>query len=94
MESALTTLVQRRPPSDLDLSEAARGTLGVMTLPFRLTNVAATYQEALQGKFTDQVGDVHPLTDQLPPAVNMLYVDRCPGAFLQTILEENLDSES
>ena len=27
-------------------------------------------------------------------AVNMLHVGRCPGASLQTILEENLDFES
>ena len=69
-----------------------------MTLPFRLTNVAATYQEALRGKFANQVGDVHPLADQiadqLPSAVNMLHVGQCPGASLQTILEENPNSES
>ena len=53
VESALTTLVQHRPPSDLDLSEAARETPGVVALPFGLTNVAATDQEALRGKFAD-----------------------------------------
>ena len=47
-ESALDTLVQRRPPSDLDLSEAAWETLGVMALPFGLTNIAATYQDAFK----------------------------------------------
>ena len=77
-ESALDTLVQHRPPSDPDLSEAARKTPGVAALPFRLTNVAATYQDALRGKFADQVGDAHPLTDQFadqpPPAINMLHV--------------------
>ena len=52
-ESALTTLVQRRPPSDSDLSEAERETLGVTALPFGLTSVAATYQDALRDKFTD-----------------------------------------
>ena len=69
-----------------------------MALPFGLTNVAATYQESLRGKFANQVGDVHPLADQIadqpPPAVNMLHVSRCPGASLQTILEENPDFES
>ena len=45
-ELALDTLVQRRPPSDPNLSEAARKTLGVAALPFGLTNVAATYQDA------------------------------------------------
>ena len=66
-ELALDTLVQRRPPSDLDLSEAARETLGVMALPSGFTNVAATYQDALRGKFVDQVGVVHPLADQIMP---------------------------
>ena len=65
-----------------------------MALPFGLSNIAATYQDALRGKFADQVGDVHPLTDQLSSAVNMLYVGRCPRTSLQTILEENLDFES
>ena len=67
-------------------------------MPFGLTNVAATYQNALRGKFADQVGDVHPLSDQITdqplPAINMLHVGRCPRASLQTILEENLDSKS
>ena len=52
-ESALTTLVQRRPPSDSDLSESDQETLGVTSLPFGLTSVAATYQDALRGKFID-----------------------------------------
>ena len=69
-----------------------------MALPFRLTNITATYQDALRGKFADQVGDVQPPTDQIanepPPAVNMLHISRCPGASFQTILEENPDSES
>ena len=65
-----------------------------MTLPLRLTNVAATYQDALRGKFTDQLGDVHPLTDQVSPIVNMLHIGRHPEASLQTILEENPDSKS
>ena len=46
-----------------------------MALPFGLTNVAAAYQDALSGKFTDQVGDIHPLADQLLPTVNMLHVN-------------------
>ena len=78
--------------------EAARETLGVTVLPFGLTNIAVTYQDALRGKFADQVGDVHPLADQIAdqllPVVNMLQVTRRPGASLQTILEENLDSKS
>ena len=69
-----------------------------MALPFGLTNVTATYQDALRGKFADQVGDVQPpadqIADQLPLAVNMLHVVQCPRASLQTILEENPDSES
>ena len=52
-ELALDTLVQRRPPSDLDLSEAAWETLGVIALPFGLTNVTTTYQDALRGKFAN-----------------------------------------
>ena len=44
------------------------------------------------------MGDIHPLADQivdqLSPTVNMLHVDECPEASLQTILEKNLDSES
>ena len=69
-----------------------------MALPFGLTNVAATYQDALRGKFADQVGDAHPLVDQLavqpPPTVNMLHIGRCPGASLKTIPKENLGFES
>ena len=52
-ESALDTPVQRRSPSDPDLPEAARKTPGVVALPFGLTNITATYQDALRGKFTD-----------------------------------------
>ena len=63
VESALTTLVQHRPPSDLDLSKVDQETPGGMALPFELTSVAATYQDALRGKFTDQVGDIYPLAD-------------------------------
>ena len=66
----------------------------VTALPFGLTNVITTYPDALRGKFADQVGDIHPLADQLSPTINMLHVGRCPKASLQTILEENLDSES
>ena len=60
--------------------------------------MAAIHQDALRGKFADQVGDIYPLTDpiaeQLPPTVNMLQIGQCPKASLHTILEENLDSES
>ena len=66
-ESALDTLVQRRPPSDPDLSESARETPGVTALPFGFTNVAAAYQHALRGRFANKVEDVHPLTDQIVP---------------------------
>jgi len=70
----------------------------VAALPFGLTSVIATYQDALRGKFTNHVGDIHPLADQiadqLSSTVNMLHIGRCPKAFLQSILEENLDSES
>ena len=49
-----------------------------MALPFGLANTAATFQDALGGKFADQVGDTHPFADQFadqpPPAVNMLHV--------------------
>ena len=97
-ESALTTLVQRRLPFDPDLSEAARETPRVTALPFGFTNVTAAYQDALRGRFVDQVGDVHPPADQItnqpPLAANMLHVGRRPGASLQTISEENPDSES
>ena len=50
-----------------------------MALPFGLTSIAATYQDALGSKFADQVGDIHPLADQiadqLPPTVNMLHTN-------------------
>ena len=65
-----------------------------MALPFGFTNVAATFQDALRGKFIDQVVDVNPLADQPLSAVNMLHVGRRPRASLQTILEENPESES
>ena len=52
-KSALDTLVQRRPSSDLDLSEAARETPGVTALPFGFTNVVTAYQHALSGKLAD-----------------------------------------
>ena len=75
MESALTTLAQHRPPFGSDLSEE---TPRVTALPFGLTNVAATYQDALRGKFADQVGAIHPLaeqiTDQVLPTINMLHI--------------------
>jgi len=88
-ESALDTLVQHRAPSDPDLSTInARQTPGPAALPFGLANTATTYQDALRGKFADQ------LADQFPPTVNMLHAGRDLGASLQTILEENPDSES
>ena len=47
-----------------------------MALPFGLTSIVATYQDALSGKFADQVRDIYPLTDQIADllslAVNML----------------------
>ena len=54
-ESALTTLVQCRPPSDLELSEPDWESLGITALPFGLTSIATAYQDALRGKFVDQV---------------------------------------
>ena len=67
-------------------------------MPFRLINITSTYQDALRGKFANQVEDAHPLADQLaiqpPSVVNMLHIDWCPGVSLQTILEENPGSES
>ena len=88
-ESALDTLVQHQPPSDPDLSVlSARQASGLAALPFGLTNAAATYQDALRGKFADQIAD------QLPLTVNMLHANRGPRTSLQTILEENPDSES
>ena len=60
--------------------------------------MAAVHQDALRGKFADQVGDIYPLADliadQLSPTVNMLQIGRRPEASLHTILEENLDSKS
>ena len=64
-ESALDTLVQHQPPSDPNLSEAVRKTPGVVARPFGLTNVFATYQDALRGKFADQVECAHLLADQI-----------------------------
>ena len=40
-ESVLDTLVQRRPPSDPDLSESVRKTLGATALPFGFANIVA-----------------------------------------------------
>ena len=62
-KSAPDTLVQCRPPSDPDLSEAARQTAGVTALPFRFTNVAAVYQQALRGKLANQVSCTRLLAD-------------------------------
>ena len=97
-ESTLDTLVQRRPSSDTDLPEAAQKTPGVAALPFGLANIATTFQDALRGKFTDQVGDIYPLADliadQLSPTVNMLQIGRRPEGSLHTILDENPDFES
>ena len=52
-ESALDTLVQRRPPSDPNLSEAAWETPGATALPFGFTNATTAYQDALRDRFTD-----------------------------------------
>ena len=97
-EMALDTLVQCQPPSDLDLSKVARETPGVTALPFEFTNATAAYQHALRGKLADQVDCARLLADQvtvqLPLAVNMLHLGRCPGVPLQTIPEETLGSES
>ena len=97
-ESALDTFVQHRPPSNPDLSEAARETTRVTALPFGFTNVTAAYQHALSGKLADQVDSTRLLTDQvaiqLPPAINTLHLGRSPGALLQTILKETPGSES
>ena len=53
VESALTTLVPHRPPSESDLSKVDQETPGVTALPFGLTNIIASYKDALRGKFTD-----------------------------------------
>ena len=54
-----------------------------MALPFGLTNIAATCQDTLRGKFADQVECAHLLADQIvvqpPPAVNKLHLGWCPG---------------
>ena len=73
VESALTTLVQHRPPSNSDLSDVFQET----------PRVAATiHQDALTDKFTDQMGDIYPLADpiadQLLPTVNMLQIGQRP----------------
>ena len=36
-----------------------------MALPFGLTSIATTNQEALRGKFADLVRDIYPLADQI-----------------------------
>ena len=60
--------------------------------------MAAIHQDALRGKFADQVGDIYPLVDpiadQLSLTVNMLQIGQHPKASLHTILKENPDSES
>ena len=97
IESALTTLVQRRPPSNSDPLEINQETPGVTALPFGLTSVAVSYKDALRGKFTGQVGDIYPLVDQitdhLSSTINMLQIGQHPDESLHSILEENLDSE-
>ena len=69
-----------------------------MALPFGLANTAATFQDALRGKFANQMGDSHPFADQFanqpPPVINMLHVSRRPGVSLHTILQESLGFES
>ena len=69
-----------------------------MALLFGLTSVTASYKDALRGKFTDQVGDIYPLidqiADQLSLTINMRHIGRHPKASHHTILEENPDSES
>ena len=65
VESALPTLVQRRSPSDSDPSEADQETLEVTALPFGLISIAASYKDALRGKFTDQVGDLAMAANEL-----------------------------
>ena len=56
------------------------------------------HQDVLRDKFTNQMGDIYPLTDsiidQLSPTVNMLQIGQRPKESLHTILEENPDSES
>ena len=36
-----------------------------MALPFGLTSIAASYQDALRDKFANQVGDIYPLADPI-----------------------------
>ena len=52
-ELALDTLVQRRPPSDLDLLKGAREATRAMALPFGFSNTVAAYQHALRGRLAD-----------------------------------------
>ena len=60
--------------------------------------MATVHQDALRGKFADQVGDIYPIADpiadQLSSTVNMLQIGQRPEESLHTILEENPDSES
>lgn len=52
-----------------------------MAHPYELANVAASYQEALHDLYTDQIGNIHSLTelvlpsaDQFAPAINMVQI--------------------
>ena len=56
--------------------------------------MATIHQDALRDKFTNQMGDIYPLADQLSPTVNMLQIGQRSEESLHTILEENPDSES
>jgi len=55
-KSALTTLVRCQPSSGSDLSEAKRKTPGDTT---------TIHQDALRGKFANQIGDIYPLADPI-----------------------------
>ena len=69
MELGLTTPVRRQPPFGSNLSKADRETPG---------DTATIHQDALRGKFADQVGDIYRLADQiidqLSLTVNMLQI--------------------
>ena len=79
-----------------------------MALPLGLTNIAASYQDALSGKFanqisgnhptTDQLGDVHPFidltTNQAAPMINMVAIHQFDDESLHTILEETPSPKS
>lgn len=67
-----------------------------MAQPYGLPNANASYQEALQGLYADQIGDIHslakfalPSADQSALTINMVQICQINDNSLLPILEGN-----